>query len=85
MGKQARGRRERKTKMPQWQEDDSASLLQSTTRAGTAYLRPATKEDVKDVDVTAAWRDKYLPRSLALAPSLHKLLPVPTPPPILAR
>jgi len=37
--------------MPQWQEDDSASLLQSTTRAGTAYLRPATKEDVKDVDV----------------------------------
>ena len=49
MGKQ--GRRERKTKMPQWQEDDSASLLQSTTRAGTAYLRPATKEDVKDVDV----------------------------------
>ena len=56
MGKQGRG--ERKTKQPQWQEDDFESLLPSSTRAGTA-LRPVTKEDVTEVD----WvRQLFAPR-----------------------
>jgi hypothetical protein len=54
MGKQ--GRDERKTKQPQWQEDDFESLLPSNTRAGTAYLRPVTAEDVKTLR-TWMWRD----------------------------
>ncbi len=58
MGKKGRG--ERETNQPQWQEDDFESLLPSSTRAGT-QLRPATKEDVTKVD----WaRQLWAPRKM---------------------